>query len=428
MARSKQDTRLNTRSVRVALKQQDEPYWRNIAKGLAVGYRKGAKGGTWLARHFSTETGRRKAALGVADDHLDSDGSTVLSFDQAQAEAYKWHKNLMRQDSGEVDSTSYTVAQAMDSYIRECESKTRKSQARARLIVEGHIKPAFGTIQLAKLTPGKVKAWRDALSTNAPKLRTRVGKPQAYRTVDVSDPDVLRKRQATANRILTVLKAGLNYAHEHGKVTSKAAWENVKPYRKVDLPKIRFLTMDEATALIPECEPCFQSLVKAALLTGCRFGELTSMKVEAFDAEQGSVFIAESKNGESRYVDLNAEGIALFTEVTRDRQPKDTIFLRSNGKAWKTSEQKRPMDAACSAAKIEGVTFHILRHTYASHAVMNGMPIAVLADTLGHKDTRITERHYAHLSKSYKQKLVRENAPTFGFDTSRGKLLVMKAS
>ncbi len=48
------------------------------------------------------------------------------------------------------------------------------------------------------------------------------------------------------------------------------------------------------------------------------------------------------------------------------------------------------MDDACDTAKIEGVTFHILRHTYASHALMAGMTIEVLAQQLGHKDTRIT--------------------------------------
>lgn len=73
------------------------------------------------------------------------------------------------------------------------------------------------------------------------------------------------------------------------------------------------------------------------------------------------------------------------------------------------------MDDVCAEAKIEGVTFHILRHTYASHAVMNGMHIGVLSAHLGHKDTRITERHYAHLCQSYKQRLVRANAPSFGF-------------
>jgi hypothetical protein len=73
------------------------------------------------------------------------------------------------------------------------------------------------------------------------------------------------------------------------------------------------------------------------------------------------------------------------------------------------------MDDACSAAKIEGVTFHILHHTYASHALMTGMTIEVLAQQLGHKDTRITMRHYAHLCPTFKQESIRRYAPSFGF-------------
>jgi hypothetical protein len=46
---------------------------------------------------------------------------------------------------------------------------------------------------------------------------------------------------------------------------------------------------------------------------------------------------------------------------------------------------------------------------------MNGVPIAVVADQLGHKDTRITERHYAHLCRSYKRDIIRTNLPSFGF-------------
>jgi site-specific recombinase XerD len=91
------------------------------------------------------------------------------------------------------------------------------------------------------------------------------------------------------------------------------------------------------------------------------------------------------------------------------------MFTKANGKPWARSEQIRPIVAACEAAHIEGVSFHILRHTYASHAVMNGMPIEVLAEVLGHKDTRVTMRHYSHLCKTYKQKLVMQFAPSYGF-------------
>jgi integrase len=43
------------------------------------------------------------------------------------------------------------------------------------------------------------------------------------------------------------------------------------------------------------------------------------------------------------------------------------------------------------------VNFHILRHTHGSHLAMNGVPLGVIAAQLGHADTRMTEKHYAHL-------------------------------
>ncbi|NYF80575.1 site-specific integrase [Granulicella arctica] len=421
-----------------------DPYWHLIAEGQHLGYRRTEMGGTWIARQYTRDHGRRFQALGAADDTITADGAGVQSFAQAVEAAQTWFRRLVTDESGEVAGGPYTVAQAMAEYIADRERTKRKSQGRARLIVDGHIVPALGKIDLSKLTQSKLKDWRDKLATNAPRVRTgfvmekrmvrtlrngvykdrmkeratNVPLPQASRPIDTSDPEALRKRQATANRILTVLKAALNFAHEQGHIASKAAWENVKPFRKVDVPKIRFLTADEVQALIPACEPSFSVLVKAALLTGCRFGELTGLKVGAFDPVQGTIFIAESKNGESRHVDLTDEGIALFSDVTANRDSKETIFLRANGKIWKSSEQKRPMDAACEAAKIEGVTFHILRHTWASLSVMNGMPIAVVAENLGHKDTRITERHYAHLSKSFKRASIRANAPSYGFGAS----------
>jgi len=220
----------------------------------------------------------------------------------------------------------------------------------------------------------------------------------------------------------------LNYAKgESRRIATDAAWVDIKPFAKVDVPKVRFLTKDEVTAVVGTCEPDFQSLVKGALLTGCRYGELTAMDVSDFNPKDGQVYVATSKNGESRYVDLNDAGIEFFTELAKGRKPKEILFMRSNGKAWKTSEQFRPMNAACEAAKVDGVTFHILRHTYASHSLMAGMTIEVLAQQLGHKDTRITMRHYAHLCPTFKQESVRQNAPSFGFSSKPGPVLVEKA-
>jgi integrase len=69
---------------------------------------------------------------------------------------------------------------------------------------------------------------------------------------------------------------------------------------------------------------------------------------------------------------------------------------------WGPSHQLRPMAEAVARAKIEPrITFHGLRHSWASHAVMNGVPLLVVAKNLGHADSRMVEKHYGHLAPSY---------------------------
>ncbi len=79
------------------------------------------------------------------------------------------------------------------------------------------------------------------------------------------------------------------------------------------------------------------------------------------------------------------------------------------------SHQQRPLDAASTAARLTPpATFHMLRHTYASTLAMKGVPMGVIAAQLGHADTRITERHYAHLAPNYVADTVRAALPSFG--------------
>ncbi len=353
--------------------------------------------------------------LGSADDYADADGTAVLSFDQAQEQARVWFQRRAQEDAGNVQTGPYTVAQAIEDYITERERGKRKPLVRTRIVAQAHILPMLGSIDLNKLTHGKLKTWRDELQTAAPRVRSKVGKPQAFRVFDSTDEDAVRARQATANRVLTTLKAALNYALETHHVASNAAWVNVKPFRNVDVPKVRFLTPQEAQSLVTASAPDFALLVQAALLTGCRYGELKAMEVASFDRNNESLFIAKSKNGEARHVLLNAEGVAFFEQLTRGKSSKQHMFVRSNGKPWGDSEQKRPMDAACEATRLEQVTFHILRHTYASQLAMNAAPMKFIADQLGHKSTRITERHYAHLGDAYKRQTIQRTLPSFGF-------------
>ena len=93
---------------------------------------------------------------------------------------------------------------------------------------------------------------------------------------------------------------------------------------------------------------------------------------------------------------------------------KGKIFLNANDGPWRSWEQTRPLAAAAGAAKVENVTFHILRHTYGSSLAMQGVPMSVIASVLGHSSTNMTEKHYAHLSPSYVAETIRANLPKIG--------------
>ena len=73
------------------------------------------------------------------------------------------------------------------------------------------------------------------------------------------------------------------------------------------------------------------------------------------------------------------------------------------------------MAAACERARISPpITFHGLRHTWASIAMMNGMPPLIIARNLGHTSTRMVEKHYGHLAPSFIDDAIRSGAPKFG--------------
>jgi len=80
-------------------------------------------------------------------------------------------------------------------------------------------------------------------------------------------------------------------------------------------------------------------------------------------------------------------------------------YARSISRGWRGS----------SPAGIDPpASFHILRHTYATHLLQAGAPLPVIAANLGHSDTRMTERHYAHLVPSHVPQVIRATMPKLG--------------
>jgi integrase len=415
MPRTLQDTKLDTRAGRSRLNQSREPYWRAISEGLSIGYRRGAKGGTWRARHYTPEHGRRYQPIGTADDIADADGVHVFTFAQAQEAARKWFADLARQDGGEVRGP-FSVDGCLDEYLTWMDGH-RKGGRDARYRADALIRPQLGSTQCNRLTTTQIQKWLRELANSPALLRTREGKKQNTRVFDKRDPEAVRRRRSTANRTLTILKAALNRAWREGKIPSDEAWRRVEPFEEADAARVRYLTVAESKRFLNACEPAFRRLCQAALATGARYGELAALRASDFNADSGTVHVRTSKSGKRRHIVLNADGVALLRSLVAGKPGDVVLFTKTDGMIWAKSYQKRPMADACKRANIvPEATFHVLRHTWASHAVMNGVPLMVVAKNLGHSDTRMVEKHYGHLAPSYVAYAIRAGAPTFDFE------------
>jgi integrase len=415
MPRSARNSSLETRTARAKLRIRRKPYFAKIAKGLGLGYYRGAVAGSWVARYYRGAQSYDTAAIGPADDTVDADGVKVFDYWQAQDQARQWGERQRLIAAGGVRKGTYTVKDAVTDYLAEIKAEKKPVAVQgAKYVFDAWILPDLGEIQVEKLTTDRLNRWRNKLATEPKRVRTKRTATEHATRETADDEDARRARKATANRILTMLKAALNRAFHADRVSSDTAWRKVKPFKRVDEAVVRYLTAVEAQRLVAACAKDFRKMVQAALLTGCRYAELARLKCGDFNADSGTLAIRLSK-GKVRHIVLTDEAKAAFEGWTSRRASTDLVFLRTDGEAWGTSHQKRPLDEASARAKIApAVNFHILRHTHGSHLAMRGVPMGVIAAQLGHADTRMTEKHYAHLAPNYIAQTIRANFPDLG--------------
>jgi integrase len=410
MARTVRNPKIDTRSAREKLPKRREPYWTVLSAGCALGYRKGAKGGSWIAK-FRTDDGKRRLeALGAADDARDPDGLSVFSFSQAQTRARAWFDRKAREEAGDLAPLDrpYTVADALADYRVDYLRRGGKAVDRLDASAAAWIDSELRSVPLDKLSKRRIADWHHKMADTPPRLRTKPGLPQKHREAE-SDPEAVRRRRSTANRVLTILKGALNYAYREGKCPNDDPWRTVRAFREADAARLRYLSDEEARRLTNACPADFRVIVSAALLTGCRYGELAKVTVNDFNSDVGTLRVSSSKgSGKPRHVVLTQEGYDFVAITAAGKPGSARLFVRSNGKPWGKSEQQRPLSAACETARVDPrINFHGLRHTYASRLAMRGVPLAVIAAQLGHADTRMVEKHYGHLAPSYVADTVR---------------------
>jgi integrase len=411
MARPLVQAKIEGRGQRRRLKPGRQAHWQTIVPNrVHLGYQRWEddKEGRWIVRRY-VDGAYFITPLGFADDLRDANGDSVLSFEQAYAAA----RTIV--DAPAVASTWLTVRTAMANYI---EHKRTLGQPVDDLTyrTQAHILPTLGDKVVSELTPKRLRDWLAVMASMPAMRRTRSGEAQRYGKEPNGDDEV-RARRASANRVLTMLKAALNFAFHEGHVASDAAWRKVKPYRAVETARLRYLSVAEAQRLINACDPDFRPLVRAALETGCRYGELTRLEVHDFNPDAGTVAIRRSKTGKPRNIILTSAGTEYFRRLCAGRAGGELVFLHANGSPWGAAHQSRPMADACRRAGTDPpISIHALRHTWASLSVMAGVPLLVVAKNLGHADGRMVERHYGHLAEDYVAQEIRGKAPVFGIE------------
>jgi integrase len=406
--------KIDTKEARARLAARGQPYYAEVHAGLSLGYRKGLRRSRWVTRRWTGDAYVVTTLDGVADDREPADGKEILSFEQAKRlardladAAEKEAKGARGGQGGHATaprrkSSPATVREAVEAYLTFLDNE-RKSGPKSRALANGAILPRLGHIALRDLTEAMLKDWQRDLAASARRVRGGAEKPPP------ATEEERRKRRASANRVWAVLSGALNYAFEGEarRIDTDAAWRRVKPLPEAEATGQRYLSAEEARGLVAAASGDFRALLLAALHSGMRYGELCRLVVADFNPRADSVLVRYSKAGKSRQVILTEEGAAFFAGMCAGRAPHEAMLMRA-GSAWTPGAQDRPMRAACAKAGIARAHFHSLRHTYASHSAMDGLPSMVIAKSLGHADTKQVEKTYAHLSPTGMRETIRK--------------------
>lgn len=182
------------------------------------------------------------------------------------------------------------------------------------------------------------------------------------------------------------------------------------PVKKVKLfavnnARLRFLTEEEIVRLLSACRDNLKPIVTFAIHTGMRRGEILNLKWSEVDFRVGIINVAVSKNGEGRKIPMNETVEKTLLELKKN-SGFEFLFRNRCDRDKPAKDIRTAFANALKKAGISDFRFHDLRHTFASHLVMNGVDLKSVQELLGHKTFTMTLR-YSHLSPQHKKEAIR---------------------
>lgn len=367
---------LGTVKNREKLKPQREPYWHKLASAQFLGFRPSTigKGGTWIARFYDRETGRKPTRSLGDFGHLPPNER----FTAASAEAREWFKHL----SGGGASDPITVRQACERYAKDHDEAATRF---ARYVYNDPI----AKVLLHKLTDKQVREWRKRLEAIPARVtRSKTGKQKTR-----------PRAAATVNRDMVALRAALNLALDQGDVLSARAWRKALEPAEAKGRRSLYLDRDQRRALLAELPKDAAAFARGMCLLPLRPGALAALCVRDFDARTMSLAIERDKVGNGRTILLPVETAALLKEQSKSKLPSAPLFARADGKAWNKDAWKLPIKAAIHAAELPpSATAYTLRHSTITDLVQGGLDLLTVAQVSGTSVSMI-EKHYGHLQR-----------------------------
>jgi Phage integrase, N-terminal SAM-like domain len=159
----------------------------------------------------------------------------------------------------------------MRDYLQNCVRRGYRSVENTRRMIEFHILPVIGHLCVEDLTREDVRQWVQSMLEFKGRLRPARGGQASYENTP-SSKEIMRRRMHTANRILQIFKAALNFVLEEGHVKgTDFAWRGVQGFRIGRGERFRFLSPDDQKMFVAACEGDFRCLVMGALYTGGPF-------------------------------------------------------------------------------------------------------------------------------------------------------------
>ena len=340
--------------ARLRPREREYTVWDTRTPGLGVRVR--PSGGTSFVLLRKTEGRSTRLSLGSAASR---------SVDDARRQC---HALMTRPDSEHPTKRTHKVPLLgdfvdgpwKDAHFPRYKPSTRRT---VNTDLKGQLLPAFGATPLDRITRNQVLHWFDAHSQTAP---------------------------GGANHALRMLRQILEFAIARGYI-------NINPARDVTMNRrtalTRFLSRDELRRLHRALDQHARTntqrarqadIIRLLLLTGCRRGEILTLRWNEVDGD--TIALGDTKTG-PRKVYLNARARRII-----ERQPRGQsafVFPSVRNPERPHAPHLPHWVRVRKEAGIEDVRLHDLRHTMASHAVMNGVSVPVVSRLLGHNNVRI---------------------------------------